>query len=122
MKFQWTLLLGLVLAIIVAWFAIVNVEPVPVNYVFGTAEWPLIIIILASALLGAAVSGFVSMFRSILQQRKIKRLEREVNEKEVKIADQQNEIAALQHAASAFAAEPETEPRSNNLGGDSHSS
>jgi lipopolysaccharide assembly protein A len=122
MKFQWTLLLGLILAIIVAWFAIVNVDPVPVNYVFGTAEWPLIIVILVSALLGAAVSGFVSMFRTVMQQRKIRRLEREVNEKEVKIADQQNEIATLQHAASAFTPEPETQTRDNNLGGDGRNS
>ncbi|EMR05842.1 putative integral membrane protein [Bhargavaea cecembensis DSE10] len=117
MKFQWTLLLGLILAIIVAWFAIVNVDPVPVNYVFGTAEWPLILVILGSALLGAAVSGLVSMFRTFMQKRKIKRLEREVNEKEIMIADQQNEIATLQHAASAFAPEPDAEPRDNNLGG-----
>ncbi|KZE40033.1 hypothetical protein AV656_01780 [Bhargavaea cecembensis] len=122
MKFQWTLLLGLILAIIVAWFAIVNVDPVPVNYVFGTSEWPLIIVILVSALLGAAVSGFVSMFRTIMQQRKIKRLEREVNEKEIMIADQQNEIATLQHAASAFTPEEDAEIRDNNLGGDSRNS
>ncbi|SEJ23835.1 Uncharacterized integral membrane protein [Bhargavaea ginsengi] len=122
MKFQWTLVLGLIFALIVAWFAIVNVDPVPVNYVFGTAEWPLIIVILASALLGAAVSGFVSMFRSIMQQRKIRRLESEVNEKEVKIADQQNEIAGLQHAASAFAPDPDVEPRDNNLGSDTSNS
>ncbi|WP_052455874.1 LapA family protein [Bhargavaea cecembensis] len=103
MRFQWTLLLGLVFAIIVAWFAIVNVEAVPVNYVFGTADWPLILVILASALLGAAASGLVAMFRSVVAQRKIKSLEKEVNEKELKIADQQNEIAELQHYASVFA-------------------
>ncbi|MET3574673.1 lipopolysaccharide assembly LapA domain-containing protein [Bhargavaea ullalensis] len=103
MKSQWALLLGLVFAIIVAWFAIVNVESVPVNYVFGTSDWPLILVILASALLGAAASGLVSVFRSVSMQRNIRRLEKEVNEKELKIADQQNEIADLQQYASAFA-------------------
>lgn len=122
MKVQWTMLLGLIFALVVAWFAIINVDPVPVNYVFGTAEWPLIIVILVSALLGAAVSGFVSVFRTMLQQRKIKRLEREVNDKEILIADQQNEIASLQHAASSFATEFEVEQRDSKLGDSSRSS
>ena len=66
MKFQWTWLLGLLFAIIIAVFSVVNVDAVPINYVFGTAEWPLVLIILCSALLGAAISGFVAMFRSVL--------------------------------------------------------
>ena len=111
MKSQWALLLGLVFAIIVAWFAIVNVEAVPVNWVFGTSDWPLILVILASALLGAAASGLIAMFRAVVMQRKIRGLEKEVNEKELKIAEQQNEIASLQQYASAFA-DTEAERRS----------
>ena len=56
MKFQWNLLFGLLSAIVIAIFAIVNVEAVKVNYVFGEAQWPLVLIILCSALLGAVVS------------------------------------------------------------------
>jgi uncharacterized integral membrane protein len=50
MKFQWSLLIGLIFAVIIAVFAVVNVDTVPVNYVFGNAEWPLILVILGSAL------------------------------------------------------------------------
>lgn len=96
MKFQWNLIFGLIFAIIIALFAIFNVEAVQVNYVFGKAEWPLVLIILFSALLGAAVSMFVSMFRSVQGNRKIKELMKDNNAKELTIAGQQNEIAQLQ--------------------------
>lgn len=96
MKFQWTWLLGLLFAIVIAVFSIVNVDAVPVNYVFGEAEWPLVLVILGSALLGAAISGVVAMFRTVILNLRIKELMREVNGKEIMIAAQQNEIAELQ--------------------------
>ncbi len=96
MKFQWSLLIGLIFAVIIAVFAVVNVETVPVNYVFGNAEWPLILVILGSALLGALLSGSVAIFRSFVLQRRVKHLEKEVTSKESLIATQQNEISMLQ--------------------------
>jgi len=96
MKFQWNLLLGLLFAIIIAIFAVVNVDAVQVNYVIGTAQWPLILVILGAALLGAVVSGFVAMFLSFQSSRRIKELQKEMMLKEMTIAAQQNEIAELQ--------------------------
>lgn len=96
MKFQWTWLLGILFAIIIAVFSVVNVDAVPVNYVFGTAEWPLVLVILCSALLGAAISGVVAMIRAVLVRHQIKELQRDNNTKELLIAAQQNEIADLQ--------------------------
>ena len=93
MKIQWNLLLGLLFAVIIAVFAVVNVDSVPINYVFGTAESPLVLIILCSALLGAAISTFIAMFRAVQSNRRIKDLLRENNAKEILIATQQNEIA-----------------------------
>lgn len=95
MKFQWSLLIGLIFAVIIAVFAVVNVDAVPVNYVFGRAEWPLILVILGSALLGALLSGSVAIFRSFVYQRRVKNLEKEMTLKESLIATQQNEISAL---------------------------
>ena len=95
MKFQWSLLFALIFAIIVAVFAVVNVDSVPVNYVFGTASIPLILVILGSALLGAIVSGSVAIFRSFVLQRRVKHLEKDNTVKESLIASQQNEITAL---------------------------
>ncbi|WP_233191074.1 lipopolysaccharide assembly LapA domain-containing protein [Sporosarcina sp. P20a] len=59
MKFQWTVLVGLLFAMLIAVFAVFNVESVPVNYFFGTEMIPLVLIILGSALLGAIISGFL---------------------------------------------------------------
>lgn len=98
MKIQWLLLLALVFAIIIAVFSVVNVDAVPVNYVFGEAEFPLILVILAAALLGALMSGVVAIARSYTLQRKVKALQKEVAVKETLIATQQNEIAEYQKA------------------------
>ncbi|MCJ1908718.1 LapA family protein [Planococcus ruber] len=98
MKYQWLVLLGLLFAVIIAIFATVNVDPVPVNYVFGEAEWPLILVILASALLGFLLSGVVGIIRTFTLQRKVKSLQKEIAVKESLIATQQNEIAEYQKA------------------------
>jgi putative membrane protein len=97
MKLQWSLILSLLFAIIIAVFAILNIDPVQVNYLFGSTHLPLILIILFTALLGAAISGFMAMFRSIRADRRINELKKEMTAKEITIANQQNEIAALQN-------------------------
>lgn len=96
MKLQWLLLIGLIFAVIIAVFAVVNVDDVPVNYVFGEAEWPLILVILASALLGFLLSSVLAIMRNYQMQRKVKALQKEVAVKETLIATQQNEIGAYQ--------------------------
>ena len=96
MKYQWLVLLGLVFAVIIAVFATVNVDEIPVNYVFGEAQWPLILVILASALLGFLLSGVVGIIRTFTLQRKVKALQKEMAVKESLIATQQNEIAEYQ--------------------------
>ncbi|NMH69833.1 DUF1049 domain-containing protein [Bacillus sp. RO3] len=77
MKFQWTLLLGIFFALVVSIFAVINVDPVTVNYVFGEADWPLILVILGSVLMGGIIVGSVGLFRLYVVQRKVKALEKE---------------------------------------------
>lgn len=98
MKLQWLILIGLIFAVIIAAFAVVNVDEVPVNYVFGEAEWPLILVILASALLGFLLSGVLAIIRNYQMQRKVKALQKEMAVKESLIATQQNEIGEYQKA------------------------
>ncbi len=84
MKFQWTLILGIVFALIVAIFAVINVDPVTVNFGFSEAELPLILVILGSVLMGGIIMGSVGLFRLFIAQRKVKHLEAEnktLNEK-----------------------------------------
>lgn len=80
MRFQWNLILGLIFALIIAIFAVVNVDSVRVNFVFGYTEIPLILIILGSALLGGLIVGMFGILRQYKQQRQIKKLEKEIEE------------------------------------------
>lgn len=80
LRFQWNLILGLLFALIVAIFAVVNVDSVRVNYVFGYTEIPLILIILGSALLGGLIVGMFGILRQYRQHRQIKKLEKEIEQ------------------------------------------
>ncbi|MBN8200675.1 MULTISPECIES: LapA family protein [Bacillaceae] len=80
MKFQWALLFGFLFALIVAIFAVINVDNVTVNYLFGESQWPLILVILGSVLMGGLIVGSVGLVRIYSLQRKVKILKKE-NEK-----------------------------------------
>lgn len=77
MRGQWSLIIGLIVAILIAIFAVINVDAVRVNYLFGNAEWPLILVILGSVLMGAIVAGTVGMLRIYQLQAEIKRLRKQ---------------------------------------------
>ncbi|WP_027724688.1 LapA family protein [Tuberibacillus calidus] len=77
MKGPWAFILAIFLALVIAIFSVANVNPVTFNYVFGQAKWPLILIILGSAFLGALFIGVIGAVRFYQLERQIKRLERE---------------------------------------------
>lgn len=77
MRREWSLIIVLLFAIIVAVFAVINVEAVEVHYVFGTAQWPLVLVILGSALLGALTVGFAGSVRFLAMKRELRSLRRE---------------------------------------------
>ncbi|WP_257346256.1 LapA family protein [Pseudalkalibacillus decolorationis] len=77
MKREWSFIIVLLFAMIVAVFAVVNVEPVGVNYVFGTAQWPLVLVILGSAILGALTIGVAGSVRLLSMKRELRLLKRE---------------------------------------------
>ncbi len=74
MKGQWGLILGLLAAIVIAIFAVINVDGVRVNYLFGTAEWPLILVILGSVFMGAVIAGALGMVRIYQLRSELRRL------------------------------------------------
>lgn len=69
MKTQSALLLVILFALIVAVFAVINVDPVTVNYLFGESEWPLVLVIIVSVLMGGVISGLFSLFRTLSLKR-----------------------------------------------------
>lgn len=95
MKMQWTVLIGLAFAIIIAIFATVNVGRVPVDYIFGEAYWPLVLVILGSALLGALISVCFAAFRLLAVQRKVRLLHKQVNEQQIIMNEKDSEILRL---------------------------
>jgi len=69
MKKQGRLITILILALIVVVFAVLNVDPVAINFGFTTVDWPLIIVIVVSLLIGAIIT-FLAATGSSLSQRK----------------------------------------------------
>ncbi|WP_077621393.1 LapA family protein [Sediminibacillus massiliensis] len=80
MKGQSYIILALVFALIVAIFAVINVDPVEVNYLFGTGNAPLILVILISALMGGIITAAVGGVRLLRMQREVKALKKSTNE------------------------------------------
>ncbi len=74
MKIQWSLIFALLFALIIAVFAVINVDPVPVNLLFASVSLPLILLILGSTLLGGIVVGSFGIYRGYRLQREIKKL------------------------------------------------
>ncbi len=91
-------IIALLFSIIIAIFAILNNEVVTINYLFGEAPVSLVIVILASAFLGALVVGIFSLvgrvkygfkFRDL--EGKLRKMEEELNrmkKKEEELLDQ----------------------------------
>lgn len=77
MNKQWTIIFALIFTLIVAIFAVINVRAVEVDYLFGTSEWPLILVILGSVLMGALIVFSVGIFQIMKLKREIKTLRKE---------------------------------------------
>ncbi|MDO7906026.1 lipopolysaccharide assembly protein LapA domain-containing protein [Paenibacillus sp. JX-17] len=74
MKMQWSLIAALIFALLIAVFAVINVDPVQVNFMFSTVSVPLILLILSCALIGGLVVGAFGIYRQYRLQRQIKQL------------------------------------------------
>jgi len=81
MKNQWRIVVTILLVIVVAAFAILNVESVPVSFGFTTVHWPLILILLVSILIGAILMILFSTINSFQHNRAYKELEKTSNDR-----------------------------------------
>ncbi len=93
MKTQWSLIAALLFSLIVAVFAIVNNELVAVNFLFGSVEISLVLLILGSAAAGAVIMVFLSLVRHVRVgfevrdlKKKIRTLEEDLKQKEELLA------------------------------------
>ncbi|MGE7366582.1 lipopolysaccharide assembly protein LapA domain-containing protein [Desemzia incerta] len=92
MKRQWTTIIALVLVILIAAFAVMNTELVPVNFAFTVASWPLIMVILGSLLIGALIAVLISTGTIMHDRKEIKQLKKEI---EASKSKQQEEISQI---------------------------
>ncbi|KUP22014.1 lipopolysaccharide assembly protein LapA domain-containing protein [Paenibacillus sp. DMB5] len=92
MKFQWSLILGLIFALITAVFAVINVDPVQVNFGFDQISIPLILVILGCALIGGIIVGSYGIFRQYKLQKQIKALNAELS----KLRDADHSLDSMQ--------------------------
>ncbi|WP_027109104.1 lipopolysaccharide assembly protein LapA domain-containing protein [Lacticigenium naphthae] len=117
MKRQWSIVFSIVLILLVVVFAVVNVEPVPVNFGWAVLEWPLIIVIILSILIGAIIATLLGttviykekkhvkeareeldLFKEEQQQEKdeiIREYEDTLREKDIEIESLQKETRSL---------------------------
>ncbi|WP_203641847.1 lipopolysaccharide assembly protein LapA domain-containing protein [Levilactobacillus andaensis] len=80
MKNQWRIVVTLLLVIVVAVFAILNVESVPVSFGFTTVRWPLILLLLVSILIGAVLMILFSTITTFRHNQAYKELEKTTDE------------------------------------------
>lgn len=78
MRIQWSLIAGLIFALITAIFAVINVDPVQVNFGFDVVNIPLILVILGCVLIGGIIVGSYGIFRQYKLQKQIKSLNAEL--------------------------------------------
>ncbi|WP_179395348.1 LapA family protein [Lacticaseibacillus absianus] len=77
MKNQQRLIVGLVIALVVIIFALLNGQPVAVNFFGAAFHWPLILVIVVSLILGAASALLVSTASLSKLKKQLKRLQKE---------------------------------------------
>lgn len=77
MKQQTWIILTLIFALIIAIFAVINVDAVEVDFLFVQTEAPLILVILFSALLGCLAVASVGLSKSYQTSRELKQLRKE---------------------------------------------
>jgi uncharacterized integral membrane protein len=100
------LICAFVFALLTAVFAVSNVEAVRVNFLFMSAELPLILVILGSTLLGGVIVFSFSVVRQYRLQREIKLLRKEREESRGEQEEHSEKAEPAEIADSAKVSEP----------------
>lgn len=103
MRLQWSLIAGLVFALLTAVFAVINVNPVEVNVFFSVIKLPLILLILGCTLIGGIIVGSYGIYRQYKLQKQIKALT-------AKLAVYQSTESNIITAAESADPEPDLSP------------
>lgn len=98
MKNQGRFILGLLLALVVVIFAVLNVESVSINFGFAKVAMPLVLILLLSLVIGALIAFLLATGSNLSLKKQNKRLNLEVtqlkNDQQAAIEQQVTEFKA----------------------------
>ncbi|SDD16912.1 Uncharacterized integral membrane protein [Terribacillus halophilus] len=97
MKAQWYIILAVIFAVLIAIFAVINVDSVQVDYLFGTGSAPLILIILFSVLMGVLITASVGGLRMFKLNREVRALRKDNDKKAAEITEMQEKRAEQGH-------------------------
>jgi Uncharacterized integral membrane protein len=116
MKNQWRIILGLVLALLIVIFAVINTMEVKLNFGFSEITAPLIIVVIGSAFVGAVIMALVATGTIWQKKREIKQLNKKITalqqEVDKKFASVREEVAKeYQEQVTPF--ESQDEPKEN---------
>jgi len=65
--------------------ALINAEPINVNYYFGTLEQPLALVLVLTLFIGAVLGLFSSLFVILLSRREVAKLRRHLKSTEQEV-------------------------------------
>ncbi|OEF96335.1 LapA family protein [Desulfuribacillus alkaliarsenatis] len=89
---QWSIILALAFALVIAAFAVANMDTITVNFLFGEASIPLVLVIIGATLAGAIIIASFNVANQIASYRKIKKLEEEVETLEAQVVFLENKL------------------------------
>lgn len=92
LKKQVTTIISIILIILIAVFAMLNLEKVDVSFGFNSVEMPLVLLILVCLLIGALIIFLFSSTQNIRQNREYKELQTQSDERQQELTDQINHL------------------------------
>ncbi len=94
MKKQVTTIISIVLIILIAIFAMLNLETVEVSFGFTSVQMPLVLLILSCLLIGALIIFGFSSTQNARQKREYRELEAQNQEKQMALSSEIDHLSA----------------------------
>lgn len=103
MKRQWNIVLLILLILLIVIFSVMNVDPVNINFGFNTVAIPLVVVIIATLLIGVLIAVILSTSVILKNKSEQKKLNQKIadienkhqTEKEQLVGQHKNEINTL---------------------------
>lgn len=92
MKKQWSTVLVIVLILLVAFFSVLNVDPVNINFGFTIVGIPLVVVIIGTLLIGVLIAVIWSTSIILRERNQQKKLQKKLDDFDNKARQEQNEL------------------------------